>query len=1656
MKAFSPYWKNFLVFLFFVFTTISFSQTTDTYTTSGSWTVPAGVTSATVEIWGAGGGGGGSNANNQGGSGGGSGAYVSKTITVTPLTNYTFTIGTGGGGGAAGAATGGPGGDSTINFGGLITAGGGAGGARNSGTAGTGGTGSGGTINTNGNPGIVGGLSGGNGGSAPNGGTGGTGSTNGAGNAGNTPGAGGGGGERGGGGSQAGGSGARGEIRFTYTIPACTGTPVAGTTTVSPSSGVGGSSYTVSTTGYTLGSGITYLWQYSTDGGATWTNQGTASSTYANYTATAPASGTVIWRLRVRCTNSSVNSFSTTDTFTVTTPLTVPSTGNNSFTLCSGTLYDSGGSGGVYVNSSDGYTVLNPTAGNLIRLSGSITSEAGYDYLTIYDGVGTGGTILWGGSAHGTGTTCTTFTVPTITSTTGPLTVRFYSDGSTNCNGFALNISCIAKPSCSGTPAAGSVTTTPTSGAPGSTYTVSATGFTNATGITYQWQSNTNGAGWVNVGSSSSTYSNYTATAPLTIGTTVAWQLITTCTISGQSATSTNSTFTVVNTLTVPTTGNNTVSCGNNITLYDNGGSTGDYASNSTGYTVLEAGLGATITINGNYSTESGLDYIRIYNGIGTAGTLLTSYTGTGTISYTGTAGQTLTLQFYSDGSLVNSGFNLSISYSGVCYPACSGTPTGGSVTTTPNTGWPGSSYTVIATGFTQALNMSYQWQYSLDAGNTWTNAGSATSSYSNYNAIAPASGNVEWQLIVTCTNSGQSSISSAGVFVTMAVSDVVTGCPNVVSGGLGLSGADPAPFNCTATTTCVDLEATYLDLGNTTSYIVEPIAYNPPIPFTGLANSTGLQDDDKFSPVIGLPFNFCFYGNTYTSCVIHPNGMIVFGQDALANQSGGYSIGANLPSTAGSLKANAIFGAFLDVLPPGSSLSVLGGEIGWELITLSTGCKALAVSWSGVSMYSCTSTPYSGMMVLYENSNIIEVYIKEKNYCSFNDGDAIIGIQNADATIATVAPGRNGLDPDWTTANEAWRFVPNGTSIASIAWYEGATASGPVIGTTDILNVCPTATTTYTAEITYTLCDGRTIKETDTTTVTVNGAKTWNGSVNTDWNVANNWTPVGIPTALDCVVIPDTANDPIISGTNYNGLGLNLTIQNNANLTVTTNNDLTITDWININTSGDLILQNSASLLQINNDVNQGTMHMTRTANIRKLDYVYWSSPVSNFSINNVSPGTTGYKYKWIPTIPSNTNGFGNWTGVNENMVLGKGYIVRGPDNFTSTITPFNAVFAGTPNNGTLTTPITRGGYVGANYTAASGTLATEYDDNWNLIGNPYPSAINAIDFLTLNTNINGFINIWTHGTLPNSANTDPFYNDYAYNYTSADYITYNSSGASTGPGTFGGFIGAGQGFFVLMNNLATSATENITFNNTMRSNSVDNSQFFRSSNESGSIWVDLIESNGNSVRSLIAYKEGATNFKDRLFDAIGSEKLNFNIYSTIGNEIMKIQGRTLPFDSEDRVPLGIKVPQSGNYTIGIGAVDGFFTNENQEIYLEDMENNTIHNLRETPYNFSSNAGNFSNRFVLRYTNETLSNDDLIADEANLWVISSDALTVKSTKNTIQSVRVFDVLGRHLAYYPNVNSYEVPLTSIHKNNTGLLIQVTLTNGTIINKKAIY
>lgn len=85
-----------LSFLMMVFL-IGRSQTTDVFTTSGSFTVPAGVTSIFVEAWGSGGSGGGALGQVTGsfraiGGAGGGGAYNSGIISVTPGDVITYTV----------------------------------------------------------------------------------------------------------------------------------------------------------------------------------------------------------------------------------------------------------------------------------------------------------------------------------------------------------------------------------------------------------------------------------------------------------------------------------------------------------------------------------------------------------------------------------------------------------------------------------------------------------------------------------------------------------------------------------------------------------------------------------------------------------------------------------------------------------------------------------------------------------------------------------------------------------------------------------------------------------------------------------------------------------------------------------------------------------------------------------------------------------------------------------------------------------------------------------------------------------------------------------------------------------------------------------------------------------------------------------------------------------------------------------------------------------------------------------------------------------------------------------------------------------------------------------------------------------------------------
>jgi len=549
-----------------------------------------------------------------------------------------------------------------------------------------------------------------------------------------------------------------------------------------------------------------------------------------------------------------------------------------------------------------------------------------------------------------------------------------------------------------------------------------------------------------------------------------------------------------------------------------------------------------------------------------------------------------------------------------------------------------------------------------------------------------------------------------------------------------------------------------------------------------------------------------------------------------------------------------------------------------------------------------------------------------------------------------------------------------------------------------------------------------------------------------------------GAPTSGNTVIIDGDYNTTI-NGSDIDACSF--IVNTGATVTITTGHYLNIQNDLTVN--GTLNIQDSGSLVQVNDTgVNTGNINMERTAIVDGLDYVYWSSPVNSFSASAISPTTSNVIYKWIPTVVTNANGHGTWVNGNETMIQGKGYIERGL-NGSATNTPFTATFTGVPNNGEVTIPISRGTYdLAATYdTTVSTTYATKDDDNWNLLGNPYPSSISLYEFLTANPNIDGFVNIWKHGLAPTQGNPNPFYATYGYNYSVADYTTYNLSGSSAGSAS-DYFIGAGQGFIVKMNPNTAATTENVVFRNVMRNKLYANDQFFRTSSSSesqtqnnGRIWLDIVSSTTSS-RAMLGYINGATNQKDRLFDALVNLKSDLTIYSLIDFEGQTIQGRQLPFDQNDQVKLGVKVPANGNYNIAVGQVDGFFTNS-QTIYLEDKVLNVIHNLSVTPYQFTANQGVFNDRFVLRFTNQTLGNDDFDAIENNVNVFTTEnGINLNSKLENIKNYIVYNVLGQTITSKNNVDTKESVINSILKNNQTLIVKLTLENGQIVTKKIIF
>lgn len=722
---------------------------------------------------------------------------------------------------------------------------------------------------------------------------------------------------------------------------------------------------------------------------------------------------------------------------------------------------------------------------------------------------------------------------------------------------------------------------------------------------------------------------------------------------------------------------------------------------------------------------------------------------------------------------------------------------------------------------------------------------------------------------------------------------------------------------------------------------------------------------------------------------------------------------------------------------PSSSAQTFCVGEASTPLSVTATGSPTLTYLWR----YDTDTSPGGTFSTGVTTSTYTPTIVGSYYYYVVVTGGCGTGVQSAYTGLITVLPGSvagtvNGTQTICGGTSPSTSLTLTGNTGSVVKWQR----ADDVAFTTNVSDISNTTTTLTGASIgtlwtntyfrAYVQNGACNMVTTVPVLITVNTATYASG-------VWSNGTGPSSTIAADF-------SDNYSSSGNLNACSVRVS---SGNVVINSNHTLTVENGVTV-LGGTLTFENNASLMQNSSSaVNTGAINYKRqtpTA-ISKFDYTYWSSPVYPQTLSNFSPNTLSDKYFWFyPTTYA-------WQAVAvpglTNMTSGQGYIIRGPQtNVTAAI--WEGTFSGVPNNGDITPNVTGGNSV----------IYTDATHNLNCLGNPYPSALSADLLMSGNPATLGTgstIYFWTHNTgiLNNTYNAD----DYAvYNYTGG---VGTSRAVATGANTNipNGKIAAGQGFMI-----KALATGTVTFKNSMRlSGSGDNNQFFRTNHSTltglnrSRVWLNLENTDGAFKQLLVGYVENATNdFEDGYDGEIVEAGNPISFYSVVNAKKLAIQGRAVPFEETDAVPLGLRIASAGNYTIALSQTDGAFENETQPIYIEDKALSVMHNLRNGAYSFLSETGTFDNRFVLRFNETTLAvTNAALPDKAIIVCKNEDQIIIRSGI-TIKSFRVFDVAGRLLWKSGTLQTKEATFFSDNSHEM-LMMEIKLEDSTKVIKKII-
>ncbi|WP_299555827.1 LamG-like jellyroll fold domain-containing protein [Seonamhaeicola sp.] len=564
--------------------------------------------------------------------------------------------------------------------------------------------------------------------------------------------------------------------------------------------------------------------------------------------------------------------------------------------------------------------------------------------------------------------------------------------------------------------------------------------------------------------------------------------------------------------------------------------------------------------------------------------------------------------------------------------------------------------------------------------------------------------------------------------------------------------------------------------------------------------------------------------------------------------------------------------------------------------------------------------------------------------------------------------------------------------------------------------------------------------------------------------------------------------------------------LQIDGNTATNAGYSLTVSHYLKLD--GTIDLEGESQLIQTTDSdfdsSSSGSLERDQQGTTNTYRYNYWSSPVSPTSnssytaagiISNVGFTTSGYDGNtspvenadyWIWKYANNaSNDYSQWQHVRStgSILPGEGFTMKGPGTAGS---DQNYVFSGQPNNGDISLTIAAG--------------------NDYLVGNPYPSALDANAFLQDNLGttdggnnpagniINGALYFWEHYAVDSHQLSD-YQGGYATYTLMGGALAVNNDTRIDNDGSSGTklperYIPVGQGFFVsaildtdlvsdpndpgitqpivggsilFKNSQRVFQKENVSGSNTgsvfLKGKSKEKGQTTKTGNpvdDRQKIRIMFNTPDGYHRQLLVGVDERASNNFDLGFDGPLIEDNKEDLFWTLGNSKLIIQAVD-NFNDTQVLPLGAKISKDGLATFSIDGLENIA--DNLDILLHDKELSVYHNLRESHYETFITAGEHLTRFELTFASSSslLENEDITNENLQVYFSNEkeSIIVLNPTIRHIETISLYNILGQSIINI-DANTDENYLEVKTKNiKTGTYIIKMLSEDKMISKKVL-